>query len=98
MRQQAWARSRKLNVLRQGKGAASQVLRFESRAMPSDTFAVASGGQAAQGGPDEEISFEEEDVIDIGELEELMEDLSMEEEIEDQISNHQVSAHSRRPM
>jgi len=75
-------------------------LKFESASIAPDTFVEAKRANPNQNQPPkvqldgEDIGQneddEEEDLINMSELEELMEDLSMEEEIEDEISNAQV--------
>ena len=84
-------------------GAASAVMRFESASIAADTFAAKPLATAApakpqpagnkvnspqkKGNDNDDLDL---DLIDIEELEELMEELSMEEEIDDEISERQV--------
>ena len=101
MRDQARAQKRQK---RQGDAQTLGSLRFEPAAIAGDIF-VSAKPKAAQTqskaadkkkAKDEDIALDE-DEINMSELEELMEDLSMEEEeIEDEISHAQVRRHLQR--
>ena len=72
-----------------GRGAdlGSNIIRFETN---EQNLAAATFGKGVENA--EEMD-DDEDEIDVGELEEIMQDLSMEDEIEDEISESEINRH-----